>query len=129
MSKSVGRLEQHIWNQLRTFLLLLPLIWQYAKANGLLDEECWTYFKPIAKHEHLVIRLVKEAKLRSFRTSPKYNYGFELPRTYIQDLELDRIAGNHLWRDANILEHKKLAEYNIFLDKGKYCKSKIPMDY
>ena len=34
-----------------------------------------------------------------------------------------------MWRNKNILEHKKLAEYNVFLDKVKYSESKIPQDY
>ena len=75
------------------------------------------------------MRSVKQAKLKSSHRSPKYKYGFVVPRTYKKALEFDRIAGNHLWRNANILEQKKLVEYNIFLDKGKYCKSKIPQEY
>ena len=34
-----------------------------------------------------------------------------------------------MWRDANILEHKKLAEYDVFVDKGQFAESKIPKGY
>ena len=87
----------------------------YAKENNLLDNDCWKRFNHIAKRSKHLERLVKQAKLRSFRTTPKYKYGFEVPRDYKHALELDEAAGNHKWRDANILEHKKLAEYNVFV--------------
>ena len=44
-------------------------------------------------------------------------------------MELDKIAKNHLWCDVNILEHKKLVEYDVFLDKGEFSMSKIPVGY
>ena len=72
-----------------------------------------------AREKHL-IRLVKQARLRSFRVAVKYKFGYEVPKTYARALELDTIAGNHKWRDANLLEHKKLAQYKVFKDKGRF---------
>ena len=89
----------------------------YGKRNHLLEKESWKRFKHIAKREQHLICLVKQAKLRSFRTIPKFKYCFEVPRSYKHALKLDELAGNHLWRDANILEHKKLAEYDVFVEK------------
>ena len=101
----------------------------YAKENNLLDDPCWKQFKHIADCSKYLQRLVKQAKLRSFWAAPKYKYGYEVPRNYEHILELDRIAGNHQWRDANILEHKKLAEYNVFEDRGKFDHTKVPTGY
>ena len=101
----------------------------YAKENNLLEDPCWQRFKPIARRSKHLERLVKQAKLRSFRMRPKYKYGFEVPRDYKHALELDEAAGNHKWRDANILEHKKLAEYNVFEDRGKFDAKKVPRGY
>ena len=42
---------------------------------------------------------------------------------------MDKIAGNNKWRDANILEHKKLAEYKIFQDRGIFYNNKVPKHY
>ena len=55
----------------------------YAKANNLLEEKGWRQFKRLAKQDYITERLVKQAKLRSFRVSPKYKYGFEVPRNFI----------------------------------------------
>ena len=55
---------------------------EYARDNGLLETEGWKSLKRIAKREKVLERLVKQVKLRSFRTSPKYMYGFQVPRDY-----------------------------------------------
>ena len=44
-------------------------------------------------------------------------------------MELDKRNGNTLWSDANTLEHEKLREYKVFIDKGKYHVSKVPRGY
>ena len=53
-------------------------------------------------------------------------YGFKVPKDYKRGIELDKIAGNNKWRDTNILEHKKLAEYKVFQDQGKFYNNKVP---
>ena len=63
------------------------------KANNLLEEKGWSQFKQLVKRDYITKRLVKQAKLRSFRVSPKYKYGFEVPgnlamlRGWIQRME------------------------------------------
>ena len=42
---------------------------------------------------------------------------------------MDTIAGNHKWRDANLLEHKKLAQYKVFKNKGKFSYDKVPKGF
>ena len=54
----------------------------YAKDNGLLDEPSWKRFKKIAKHQKTFTRMANQAKLRSYRSAPRYKYGFEVPRDY-----------------------------------------------
>ena len=51
--------------------------------------------------------------LHLFQITVKYKYAFKVPKEYKYSLELDKITGNHKWQDANILEHKKLAQYSV----------------
>ena len=74
-------------------------------------------------------RLIKQANLHSFRLHPKYKYGFEVPRNYAHALKLDQLNGNTKWFDANVKEHKKLQEYDVFMDKGVYQNTKVPVGY
>ena len=102
---------------------------QFAMDNDLLDKPGWKRFKQYKRRKKLVERLIKQAKLRSFRLKPKYKYGFEVPRNYKHALELDKRNGNTKWFDANVVNHEKLTEYEVFIDKGKYAILKIPRGY
>ena len=101
----------------------------YAKKNNLLETEGWRCLKPIAKRQRKFERLIKQAKLRSYRTSPKYMYGFQVPNTYDEAIELDRKNGNTKWADATSLEMEQLDEYKTFIDMGSYSHSKIPKGF
>ena len=48
----------------------------YAKEKGLLDEPGWRRFKSIAKRESRLLCMTNQAKLRSFRHSLKYKFGY-----------------------------------------------------
>ena len=72
-------------------------------------------------------RHVNQAKLRSYRHSPKYMFGFEIPRNYAHALELDKKNGNNKWADCTKLELEQLNEYKTFRDKGKGAK--VPEGY
>jgi hypothetical protein len=52
----------------------------YAKKHDLLEKEGWKRFRRIANRDQHLQRLVKQAKLRSFRVSPKYKYGYSIPQ-------------------------------------------------
>jgi hypothetical protein len=67
--------------------------------------------------------------LRSFRVSPKYKYGYSIPRNYKEAIEFDERNGNTKWQDANVLEHGQLTEYEVFLNKGEFHEGKIPEGY
>src|SRR5210317_116828 len=60
--------------------------------------------------------MANQAKLRSFRTAPKYMYGYEIPKHYADALRLDRLHGNTKWQDATKAEMDQLAEYKVFVD-------------
>ena len=70
----------------------------------------------LANRSKLTKRLVKQAKLHSMKYSPKYKYGFEVPKNYADAERLDRKNGNDNWKNANKLEHEQLKEYNVFTD-------------
>ena len=89
----------------------------------------WNTLKRLANRSKLTERLVKQAKLHSLKYSPKYKYGFEVPRNYADAERLDRKNDNHDWMDANKLEHKQLREYEVFTDKGKFAGCRIPRGY
>lgn len=101
----------------------------YARENNLLDVPGWKRFKPIAKREKKFIRMVNQAKLRSFRTAPKYKYGFEVPRDYAHALQLDAKNGNTRWQDAAKTELDQIKEYDTFIDKGHHTKVAPPVGY
>jgi hypothetical protein len=91
----------------------------YGKDNGLLDSPGWKRFKAIAKRQKKLFRMANQAKLRSFRMAPKYQYGFEVPRDFKHAVELDQRNGNTKWQDSTTLEFAQLAEYDTFTDLGK----------
>ena len=53
---------------------------QYAIENGLLNKPGWRRFKRYKRRQKQVERLIRQAKLQSYRTRTKYKYGFEVPR-------------------------------------------------
>jgi hypothetical protein len=63
--------------------------------------------------------MVNQAKLRSYRTAPKYQYGFEVPKDYYQHaIRLDEKAGNTKWQDSTKLEMAQLDNYDTLKDYG-----------
>ena len=90
----------------------------YAKDNDLLELKGWKRFKSIAKRQKKLLRMVNQAKLRSYRTAPKYQYGYQVPHDYAQAVKLDEKAGNTKWQDATKLEMGQLDEYDTFKNHG-----------
>ena len=90
----------------------------YARDHDLLDKPGWKRFKGIAKRQKKMLRMANQAKLRSFRTAPRYKYGFEIPRDYQHAVRLDERNKNTKWQDAAGLEMCQLFEYQTFIDKG-----------
>ena len=91
---------------------------RYARDNGLLNTDGWKHLKKIARKEKILNRHINQAKISSYRYSPKYKYGYQVPTNYLQAIQLDQKFGNTKWRDATKLELSQLAEYNVFKDLG-----------
>ena len=97
---------------------------QYALDNDLLSTEGWKRFRNIAKNQKKLKRMVRQAKLKSYKTTPKYMFGFQVPRNYAEALVLDDKNGNTRWQDCTKLELQQLQDYKSFQDLGD--NSKIP---
>ena len=91
----------------------------YAKENGLLDTPGWIQFKRLARRQKKLIRMANQAKLKSFRHSPIYKFGVQVPRNHAEAMELDKRDGTTLWADAKAKELNQIDEYNTFTDLGK----------
>ena len=70
--------------------------------------------KAAAKNSKTLLRMIKQAKLKSFRTTPVYKNGHKVPRNHQQAMDLDGINGNTKWADAEKLEKNQLFEYETF---------------
>ena len=68
----------------------------YARDNDLLELDGWKRFRGIAKREQKFKRMVHQAKLQSYRMTPRYKYGYEVPRDFNHAKELDVRNGNKL---------------------------------
>jgi hypothetical protein len=83
----------------------------------------------IASREKKLLRMANQAKLRSFNTTPRFKYGFEIPRNYHHAVLLDNRNGNTKWQDAAKLEFDQLDEYSTFEDYGDSNTSAPPAGY
>ena len=101
----------------------------YAKENGLLDLLGWKRFKAIARRQKKFTRMVNQAKLRSYRSAPKYKYGFEVPRNYQHAIRLDERNGNSKWKDSVKLERDQIDEYETFQDLGHKSVARVTQGY
>jgi hypothetical protein len=82
----------------------------YARDHNLLQLEGWKLFAHIAQHEKKMLRMVNQAKLRSYRQGPKYQYGFQVPHDYAEAMRFDQWNGNDHWKESVKIE---LAQIDI----------------
>ena len=101
----------------------------YARENNLLNVPGWKQFKALARREKKFLRMVNQAKLRSYNTAPKYKYGYEVPRDYRHALRLDELNKNTKWQDAVRTELQQIDDYDTFKDIGHKSKAKPPPGY
>ncbi len=66
-----------------------------------------------------MLRMVNQAKLRSYRIAPKYKFGYIVPRDYAHAEELDRANKNTKWKSSVFFELGQIDDYKIFIDLGK----------
>jgi hypothetical protein len=98
----------------------------YAREHDLLDVKGWKCFWNLAKREKHFIRLVKQAKMKSYCQNLKYKFGYRIPKDYEEALELDELNQNTKWEDATVTEMCQLKEYECFIDAGIYGQDKPP---
>ena len=91
----------------------------YAKENKLLNLDGWKQFKKLAKRQKQMIRAINQSKLIQVRRSSCFKFGFQVPRTCDEAVEIDNKNGNAKWQDAIKLELDIIDTYNIFHDHGK----------
>ena len=94
---------------------------KYAKDRGLLNTPGWKALKRLESWDVKLTCLIKQAKLRSFWTAPKYMYWFWVPATYEEALEVDKSNGNTKWADAIALEMQQLKDYSTFTYKEMFA--------
>ena len=70
----------------------------YARENGLLSKEEWKRFKRTAFEQQQMFCVINKAKIKSYHASPKFKYGFEIPRDYNYVVKLDHQNGNTNWQ-------------------------------
>jgi hypothetical protein len=98
----------------------------YAREHELLDVEGWIHFRNLAKHNKHFLHLIKQAKMKSYRQSPKYKFGYRIPRDYEEALKQDELNQNTKWENATITKMSQLKEYKCFIDAGIYSRDKPP---
>ena len=99
----------------------------YAMKNNLLYEPGFRRCRKNTKNMKKFARMINQAKLKSFRTKPVYQYGFQVPRNHDEAVFIDGRNGNTKWQDAEQLEISQLFEYDTFKDLGKG--TPIPQGY
>ena len=100
----------------------------YAKTNGLLDTPGWKRFKRLATREKKMLRMVNQARMKSVRRAPIYQFGLRIPRSTQDAFALDKENGNTYWTTAMKLELAQLDDYDVFEDKG-LGPSNLPKEY
>jgi hypothetical protein len=92
-----------------------------GKHHGLLETNGWKLFHDsLAKRaKKKMLCMVKQSKLRPYKTRKKYMYGFKISLLGYEDaISLDKLHGNDKRQNATKLEMDQLHEYNTFHDKG-----------
>ena len=76
-----------------------------------------------------MLRMVNQAKLRSYCRTPKYQYGFQVPHDYAEALRLDQRNGNDRWKESVTVKLVQIDEYDTFKDMGHQTNTKPPDGY
>jgi len=79
--------------------------------------------------EKQLLRLVRQAKLLSYKSAPWYKFGYCIPSTFDEALAFDTADGNSKWQDATALEMQQLFSYDCFEDGGIHGEAPNPEGY
>ena len=86
----------------------------YERGNRSLELHGWKQYKKLAKWKKKLDRMVKQAKLRSFKNSPKYTFGIRVPNDHEEAMYLNKINGNSLWANAELKETGEMDDIGVF---------------
>ena len=97
-----------------------------GKDQDLLDQPKWKCFKSLAKKEKKLLRIQNQANLRRYRTSPKFKFGHQTPRSndYEHALSINKNNGNNKCTEAIKLETCQQHNYETYKDLGDYLPQK-----
>ena len=86
----------------------------YGLCHNLIDYPSWKRFKSLEKGEKKLLRLQNQSKLRRYRTTPKYKFGYQMPLNnyYEHTLSIDKYNGNNKWAEAIKLEIDQQHDYD-----------------
>ena len=93
----------------------------HGRDHNLLEEPGQNHFKYLAKIDKKLLRLQNQAKLRSYRNSPKHKFGYQIPRNndYEHDLSIYKHNSNKQWTEAIKIEIDQQHEYDTYKNIGK----------
>ena len=93
----------------------------YGRDNNLLNKPSLERFKSLAKEENKLLFLQKQAKLRIYRMTPKYKFGYQIARNneYEHALSISKHNDNKKWAEAIKLEIDQQHDYEARKDMGK----------
>ena len=86
----------------------------YAKDNDLLTVESWHWFRNLAKKHKVLVRTIKQSKIRKVRRSQIYMFGYLIIRNYKKAMQFDSENNNSKWYNAIKLEMESILEYKVF---------------
>ena len=86
----------------------------YAKENDLLALEGWCRFRRLAKKNKVLVRAIKQSKIRQVRRSQTYMFGYLIPRNCMEAMQFDSKNKNSKWYDAIKIEMESMLEYKVF---------------
>ena len=101
----------------------------YTKEHNLLITPGWKPLKRHARTARRLIRTLKKSKYRQARASRKYKHGWEVPRDYAHELQLDihnaTTSGRKLliWK----LSKSKNIKYSKILERLSMTRTPLPM--
>jgi len=101
----------------------------YARDNDLLDWPGWKWFRKLAAREKQLLRLVRQAKMRSFKSAPHYKFGHQIRANYDEAVAFDMANGNTKWQEATTLKMMQLFDYDCFKDGGIHGEAPNPKGY
>ena len=93
----------------------------YARNQNLFDHSGWKRFKSLVKKEKKLLRMQTQAKLLSYKTSPKHEFGCQTSRgnDYEHALSIDKHNGIPKWANIIKLGIDQQHEYDACKDLGK----------